>query len=424
MRHEQLKSSEWRDGWRPLAAGFLAMAVGWNFALVVSGLFVKPMAAEFGWSRAELSFGPLAGLIVAVLLLPVGAMIDRVGARFTSIVGICGLAVAYLLFAALPPSRGLYYGAIICFSLAGALSTSVSFSRMITPWFHRNLGLAIGLMMAGASAGVAVMVPALSQVVAAWGWRMGFVALSGSTLVVGLPLMLLWFHEPTRRRPSLGAALPLPRSIADLLSTAGLWQLAGASAVAALPIGGFLANLIPLLTDRGLSAANAAGLVSLFAAAVAVGRLTSGWLLDRFDPPRATATMLALAAGGAAMLLYSAADAPTWAMLAVAIALVGLAQGAEGDYIMFFSMRMFGLADYSRVVSFMAFVISAGMAAGGVLFARVYDATGSYDAALGAAIACYLLAAGIFLTIRVERPGDSGSGRGALRTESIRLRDA
>ena len=396
----EIRRNEWAAGWRTLIAAFFATGVGWNFASVASALFLKPMQAEFGWTRTELSFGPFAGLLVAFSLPVTGLLLDRFGSRRVALTGLVAIACAYALFACTPVNHALFYVFVICLGLAGAISNSVVMSRGVAPWFNRNLGAAIGTMMVGTSILAAVAVPILSRVIERYGWRSGFWALAAGTLAVGLPLALLWFREPTLSGPDERRAGA--DSFRRVSGTVQFWQLIIACGVAALPIGGFISHLIPLLGDLGLPIRTAAWLGSVFAVSVGIGRVATGAALDRLYPPLVIAITLALAACGALLLyLTGSYAAERWTFVGP-IALLGLAQGAEGDYIVFFSMRLFGIRNLSRVVSILATTIGLGMALGGLAFAKVFDLTGSYRFAVLASVALYAIGAIVFGTVSMK----------------------
>lgn len=405
MRSTRLTGSggrEWAAGWRALFAGFFATGVGWNFANVSAALFLKPMQAEFGWTRTQLSFGPLAGVLVALLLPMTGLLLDRFGSRRVALAGLVAIACSYALFACTPVNHALFDAFLICLALAGAISNSVVMARGVAPWFSRNLGAAIGIMMVGTSLFAAVAVPLLSHVIERHGWRSGFWVLAAATLTVGLPPALLWFREPYQSPPSGNKMQRQQGSLRAVAATVPFWQLAIACAVAALPIGGFISHLIPLLNDLGLSIRTAAGLGSLFAVSIGIGRIATGIALDRLYPPLVIAVMLALAACGALLLGLIASPTAARLLFAGPIVLLGLAQGAEGDYIVFFSMRLFGLGHFSRVVPVLSMVIGLGMALGGLAFAKAFDVFGSYRPAIIGSVALYALAAVIFGSISME----------------------
>lgn len=382
-----------------MVGGFAGMTVGWNAASVMLGLFIKPIQAEFGWSRTELSMGSFGALIVALLLPFAGALINRFGSRRISLFGLGALAAAWWMFAIVPAQHAAFIGAVIWLGIAGTFSSSVVFARGVAAWFSRNLGLSIGLMMTGASVATALGVPIIAAVIVAHGWRSGFQAMALATLLIGMPPILMWFREPPAHQIAHRQTGSGQSRWADILRSSTFWRVAAASGIAALPIGGFIGHLVPLLTDRGMSVATAASMVSIFALAVAIGRIANGLLLDRMHPPMvACTTMLCAAAGSLALATVNIAN--TGAFVVVSVGLIGLAQGAEGDYIKFFSMWLFGFDNFARVVAGLATTISLGMAAGGILFGRAFDLFGSYKVAVVSSAALYIVAGMIFLSIR------------------------
>jgi predicted MFS family arabinose efflux permease len=395
---------EWKRGARTLIAAFIAMGTAWNFAQVMANLFLKPMQAELGWSRTELSFGPIAGLLVAGLLPFMGPVVDRFGARRVALAGLGMLGSGFLFMALMPPSRTYYYATVGYLSVAGAASNSVIFARGVAPWFHRRLGASIGIMMTGISVSAAISVPLMTKIIGSYGWRGGFLAMAGGALLIGLPMTVAWFREPDRLASPGGLRAAAQNPLPDILRTRVFWQLAGACGIAALPIGGFIGHLVPLLTDRGIALRISAGYASLFALTIGCGRLAIGALLDRFYPPLVTATTLSLAAIGAALIALLGSAIADRFVIAVAVGLVGLAQGAEGDYIKFFSVRLFGIGNFARVVSLMAMTISAGMALGGLLFAWVFDSFGSYLPAIIGSVILYAAGGFVFATLSMVPP--------------------
>jgi hypothetical protein len=219
-----------------------------------------------------------------------------------------------------------------------------------------------------------------------------------------MPAILCWFREPAIPHSRKQAATRTdPWSV--LVRSTAFWQLLLASAIAAIPIGGFIGHLVPMLMDRGFSIEKAAGFGSVFAVAIGVGRIGIGMLLDRLYPPLTTCATLLLAAAGAGILLLAGSANASFYVLALSISMIGLAQGAEGDYIKFFSLRLFGLPNFPRVVSIMAMTISIGMALGGLVFAKIFDLSGSYISAIAASLIFYALAGSIFACIKMSAHG-------------------
>jgi predicted MFS family arabinose efflux permease len=164
---------------------------------------------------------------------------------------------------------------------------------------------------------------------------------------------------------------------------------------------GVNANLVPLLTDGGRGAAEAAGYASLLGLFVIVGRLSSGWLLDRLWAP--IVGLLVLVPSAVSCLLLQQQAAP-----AVAVAFLGLAGGAEFDLIAFLCLRYFGTRHYGQIYAWQWASFTVGAGVGPIAFGAIYDASGSYSAALLAAGVVMLAGPALLLALGpypARRPG-------------------
>jgi cyanate permease len=146
-----------------------------------------------------------------------------------------------------------------------------------------------------------------------------------------------------------------------------------------IPGSGVVGQLAPLIGDRGLSEGAVAVVMSLYAFGLLVGRLITGFALDRFSPPLVAAVMTLVPALGIALLLI---PSPSFALAALAVAMIGMQQGSEVDIIAFFVSRSFGLKHYGTIYGMVAMAGAISTAVALVLFGKVHDWTGSYDMAL------------------------------------------
>lgn len=395
-------AQEFRGGWRTLLAAALGVGLGTPALITTSGLFIVPMQAAFGWSRSALAIGPIIGLLYALLQPAGGVAIDRLGVRPTATIGILMLASGALALAAMPPSRPLFYAILIWLSIGATVAGNVVYCKAVSGWFTRNSGLAIALVLSGVSLVGAMLQPALAFVIAGQGWRIGYVTLAAVMLVVALPIVRLWLHErreeeTVAKEPGvpLGGALRDPR----------FWLIVAAFGGAAFPIGGFVSQLQPLLHDKGYTIAAAAGVVASFLLLTTVGRLIAGLLFDHLPPSWVAGLFLMLAGVGAGIVAsVDLAKAP--ALVATGAAgLIGLAQGAEGDFIALFTLRVFGRRRFSTLFALVVMLVAIAYALGGFFFTATYDRTGHYDFAVAASAGLFVLTGLIALAIRVPPAG-------------------
>ena len=275
----------------------------------------------------------------------------------------------------------------------------VSPGVVISHWFDRHRGLALGLAMMGIGVG-AVVVPIFAErLTAQFGWRMMFAIFGGATLLVPLPIMaMLLQNDPKERglRPDGDAESPVlrvPRADKQGLSwneiwhSRRFWMMISIFSLAGASVHGAILHMSSIFTDRAISAERAALVTSLVGAAVMVGRLGSGLLLDHVFAPR-----VAMLFYGAATLGMGILCAGLSGNIAFAAAfLVGLGMGAEVETMGYMISRYFGLRAFGTAYghAFGAFMISG--AAGVTLMGAGYDRFHSYAAPLGGFCAAMIL---------------------------------
>ncbi len=136
------------------------------------------------------------------------------------------------------------------------------------------------------------------------------------------------------------------------------WLIAVGASIYSLAIGAVMLHLQPILKEIGWTGTGAAGAASMLGIGIILGRFLAGSLLDRFHGPRVALALFCLPAIGY-LILYS-----QWAALApLAVLIVGLSVGVEGDTISYFTARYFGLRSYSELFGWMfGFMCLAGAA--------------------------------------------------------------
>src|ERR1700728_2989458 len=283
-------------GWRVAIASSACVFVSFASLLVYTfGIFLKPLAAEFGWSRQAISaaFG-LAALAVAACSPPLGLLLDRYPAR--RIILPC-LAIFGLAFASLSLlTRHLWhlYAVFLVLGIVGNGTAHLAYSRAISTWFQARRGVAFAVLMTGGALGAMVLPLVAQSLIGAVGWRNTFAILGAMVLAIGLPLALQVRERPSPAR--LPKMLATGASVGEGLRSRIFWIIATVLFLCSIAQNGSVAHLSALLTDRGISPANAALAASAMGGAALAGRLFTGWLLDRFFAPRVSFCLLAIVA--------------------------------------------------------------------------------------------------------------------------------
>lgn len=373
-------------GWLIVLAAALAIGVGtMGIGFYSLGLFVKPLEAEFGWSRAEVSGAATFQQFGIFLSAPlVGWLADRWGARPIAVLSFIATPLALLALSRTSGSVLAWDALWLLVSLAGAGTTPAIWARIVSLRFDHARGLALGLMLMGTGT-AAILAPALlGPVFAQSGWRTAVMIMAAATLLIGLPASLL---IGTADKPSPGTKakgrFEANRQTLMLLAIAFLLGLI---------VAGLIVHLVPMLVDRGMAPADAAQVAAGVGVAVLVARLVVGYLFDRFHAPYVAALFL-LSPVAAALLLYGGGP------VVVAALMLGLAAGAEVDMLAYFTGRYAALANYGATYGGVLGVFCLGAGLGPMLFGKAYDALGGYDAALVSSAMVLMVVVGLIATL-------------------------
>ena len=177
-------------GWRVVLAACLGVMAGFGSLFVYTfAVFIKPLSAEFGWSREAISVGfGLAAVTLGLISPLLGRWIDRFGPRriILPCMTVFGCAIASL--ALLRSELWQFYVTCIVLGLVGNGAAHLAYSRSISTWFQRRLGIALALVMVGAGLG-AMILPVFAQtIISRAGWRAAYISLGCLALLLGLPL--------------------------------------------------------------------------------------------------------------------------------------------------------------------------------------------------------------------------------------------
>jgi MFS family permease len=360
------------------------------------GVFVKSISAEFGWNRGTLGFCVTSFLIASgVGSLAIGHAIQRWGVRRTSIVFLSIFAAATSAVGILPASRTLMHLDFAIIGFFGTAASGLPYSVSICGWFDEHRGLALALAIAGGGLGTFLAPQYATFLLAHVGWRHSFVALGATIAVISLFGMIFLVRDPPLLPPPDKDNSQDGRTGAMYLSEKPFWLIALLILGLSVATWGILPNIVPLLTDRGVSPVRAATVLSSSGLASWIGRLAAGYLMDRIFAPIVAIGIVSLAALGLLLLAWGVPVEGAY----VGAAMIGVAIGSEADILTYMVSRYFSQRVFSRVVGAMWVVWCWGGGAGTFLAGAIYNATNSYVGALWVFGFALLLALGATLLL-------------------------
>lgn len=368
--------------WWIVVAGALGSAVGAGIFMVYAfGILGKALISDFGWDRSVVQYCFTSFLVATGFgTVGLGQLIHRYGVRRPAMGYIALFACAIAILATLPKSPTLFYLVFAIIGVGGAAATAMPYAVSVSAWFDHNRGLALGLVNAGAGIG-AVLAPQYANfLVNELGWRVGFLGIAAVCGVVALlGLSYLVRDPPKEREPASVEAQAATRWYqASYLRSRHFWVIATCILAISVAMFGVMGLMVPLLTDRGVSGATIAAVLSAAGFSSWLGRVIVGYAMDKVFAPYVAASCFVLALIGVALI--GSADSP--APIMIGAVLVGFTFGAEGDLVTFLTSRYFSRVQYSKVLGAVWVTWAWGGGIGTYLVGVTYAATQSYGVAL------------------------------------------
>lgn len=383
-------AAEFRQGWRSLAGSFLGIAGGFASLFFYSvGLFLRPISEEFGLSRGEASLQAAALAVANFVAVPIaGRLVDRFGALRPALFSMLALSIGFFVLARFVSGLVSFVLLSGLVTMMSAASNAVTFNRFIIARFRYGRGLALGLILTATGVGAMLLPPLLGPVIANHGWRVAYMTLGVTVLPLTLGMVLF-----LRGMEPAPAKHLTPEPIKTVIFCRPFATIALLIFLVAMAVLGTVVHLIPMLTDRGMSAVDAGMIASALGLAVIVGRVFTGRLLDLADVGILTACFLLLAAMGM-LFLWSGNSA----LVVPGAMLTGFGLGMESDLIAFLVGRRFPLRSFGTAYGCVFAAHVAGAGVGPLLAGVLFDAMGDYTAWLlvaaaslaGAAIVAFL----------------------------------
>jgi MFS family permease len=417
-------------GWWVLAITCLVVALTNGMPVGGITVFDASLLEALGASRAELKFRDLVQMLTAAAAAPLlGLLADRIGVRPLMIAGLLLMALGFGSYSRVDSLTDVYLLHVVI-GLGLSCTGLVLAVSVVARWFEARRGLALGIVLAGASVGNGLLPLLNAQLNAALGWRDAFLAVAVLPLLV-VPLVLWRVAE----RPSVLGQRPLGAATGPAPGAAHTPTAAATSAddpagnaaflralrnrdflllaliafCTFLSLVGLTAHLFLILRDQGLpDTTAAAGLTLLFATGLA-GKLLAGVVADRWGLRPTFLACLGTMVLGAAMLALGGDGAP-W----LAIGVVGFGWGGIYTMQQLASAQLFSGPALGRIVGVLVLVDCVGAALGPWGLGALYDRYGSYDLAFAVLVALLALAWVAALLLRLPG-GRTGTGPLAAR---------
>jgi len=381
----------------------------------VFGVYIKPMEAEFGWSRSALSGVAAVSLLFLGAMGPLaGRLADRWGPRRVIGVSLIVLAVGAIGSAFIQSLWQLYLMTGILMAVgAGGVAMSTG-AAVVARWFDARRGLVMGLVGGAMSAGQLVVIPLAAALTFWFGWRTSFLTFGVLLLLLVLPIGVLFIRNAPEQhggRP-YGASGPLPAmaptttipkaervSVVEAARFPQFWLLLGTFFVCGYTSSGIvLTHFMPHAIEHNFSEFQAATALGVVGAMNIVGTIGSGWLCDHFGRRGPLATYYFVRGISLLYLLY-VHDVPSLHLWAAVFGLNWISTIPPTTTL---TANIFGRFSVGELSGWIFFGHQVGSALGAALAGWLYEWAGNYNAAFVSAAFLAFLATGMAMAIREE----------------------
>ncbi|HET7340507.1 MAG TPA: MFS transporter [Methylomirabilota bacterium] len=394
-------------GWWVVAAFSVTTFISTGIRHAV-GPFLKPIVADLGLDRASFSLVIALSLLLYGVFMPIaGMLLDRFSVRVVTTAGTVLLVLSLVLTALVRNywEFAAVYGVLVPLGLAG--TGPVIASGVVARWFSARRGTALSVLGSASMTGMSLLVPAVTWLILASGWRATYMYIAGGIALLVLPLCL-WVVRDSPESVGLHADGVAPRPGAaparaervrtsDALQTLAFWQLAGSFFTCGFSMSLLSAHGVPMLTDHGYTPMFASWALGVLGGSSIGFTVMLGALSDRFGRRPVLAAIYAGRIGIFAGF-FLIRDNPV-AILAVAV-LGGVTMAGTGSMTSALTADLYGRFSVSSVFGLIFLVHQTGAALGSWLAGALFESTGGYGAAY--ALACVFLAIASVVALNVD----------------------
>ena len=377
-------------GWIVLAACFLITFLA-SGTMMAFGVFINPMADDMGWSHSALSFSYAISAIVSGLgILGVGSLMHAHSVRTLLLIGTVVHGVGLYATSTVTTVEGFYFWYGFVTSL-GRSAFLISTAALITRWFEKRQGFAMGLTMAGNGLGPFIFSPLVTWVILRWDWQTAFVMLSISVSAASVlacmfvrnyphEMGLVPFgadHDATPPVQAAGSKQP-SRSLGSvwrqILRMEGFWTLAAINFFCCMCHSVPLVHIVVFAQHAGLSSFASAWVLALMSLSAVAGRVAWGVFADRHGA-RLTLIFTLFIQGTLVLWLVNAEDPAIFFLYAL---LWGFGYGGVNTQYGVVAREIYGTRGFGPGYSGQMCFAMVGMATGGFLAGYLYDISNGY----------------------------------------------
>ena len=339
--------------------------------------FFDFMTKDFGWSRTTVTSGNALGklLIGPLFGFIAGWLIDRYGPRRLMLLGSVFMGVALVGLGYNGGVLWMFYMFYIFNALGYVCAGPLPCQVLISRWFDKNRGKAMGIAYLGIGAGGTVAPLLATKLESGFGWNMSLAGLGILVILISMPLAF-FIKEPKKKEEKTEETKTKPAtvSIRSILTNRNFYLLGLGSMCAIGVVGGIGQHLKLYLRDLEFSQDQAAQIMSLVLMMSLIGRVLMGWLADLFNRKYVMILIYLMVASAIPLLLLP--DFPGRIYVFAVVYGIGLG----GDYMIIPLMAgdLFGIKALGRIMGIILVADGVAESSFPMMVGGMYDSTGNY----------------------------------------------
>lgn len=397
----------WYHGWNIVALCALGETMALALTINCASLFMPLWTREFGVPVSTIATGfTLFSLTTTMISYLAGVCAARYPARLVFGLAFALLGAVHLMVAGAHHVWQILaiYGLALPFAIS--FSASVPSQALVSRWFTRRVGLAMGLTAAGLALPGLLFPPIIIALLRVMNWRHIWIGQGAAVLLFVLPAALLLLRDrPDAGDPAGYVARPAPVARADgaialrrIVVRPNFVIIMVAFLCAQFIPMSLYVNITPIIRSYGGTSALAGLFLMTFSLAALVAKLTAGWASDRMG--NHVPLVIAVIGTGAGALLLAIPQTQSGILVLAAIT-IGFS-GATWTLLASSMLAEFGMGSFGRAYGLASAIAPLSTLSAPVL-ARVQEMTGSYTLPLGmVGILAILSGIGVLILFRPQ----------------------
>lgn len=419
MLNNAVDNSRSFHGWKVLFLAAFSQFVSVGFTVYLIGLYLQPLAEAFSASRGQLGWASSIFMLVAAGLGPLlGYWVDRGKIKGLMTLGALCMALGFIL---LSVCSDLIQASLVCIFLVtpgAAMLGIVTVGAMLSQWFDRRRGLALGVAAAGMSLGGFFMPPIAAWLFEGIGWRVSslllgiFIALTllpcAWLIAVAKPSDIGQFSDGVNQgsdnKPKSVVSQQQQIRFIGLLFRVDFWVITLTIGTISFASISFITYLIPFSQEQGINLQSSAFMLSVYAGTAFLGKFFFGWLADKFSSAKLLTSVAAVMVFSLLLMLY----VKGLVFFVISICILGLGVGGLMPVWSTLVASNFGPQAFGKVKGAMSLVLTSVSVIPGPLGGYIYEWQGSYSMTFN--VVLWVLILGIVISLFI--PGNSNNDMG------------